>query len=232
LTFVVGFFAVACFLVALARRQQRVLATLLLLSIPAQAVLGGVTVLTHLNPWFVGLHFLVSAAIILVAFWLWWRTRGVGAAVVVPSATRLLGRLTFVVTAIVLVLGTIVTGAGPHAGSLAEDGTVHRNGLRPGSMAQLHADSVWVLIGASIGLVAVLYAVHADELVRRAGWWLLGIEAAQGVIGYVQYYLHVPALLVAVHMLGACLVWLAVLNVLARVEPCAAGRLGTAQRRT
>lgn len=222
LTFVVGFFAIACWLVALARRQERRLATLLLLSIPAQAVIGGITVLTHLNPWVVGLHFLASAVIIFIAFWLWWRVRDSAPALDVPAAARGLARVAAALTAIVLALGTVVTGAGPHAGDLDKSGNVHRNGLNAGSVAQLHADAVWALVGTSVGLVALLYAVRAAESVRRAAWLLVVIELAQGVIGYVQYFLHVPPLLVGLHMLGACLVWLAALTVLARIEPRAA----------
>ena len=81
-------------------------------------------------------------------------------------------------------------------------------------MAQLHADAVMVLIGLTVGLVALLYALGAAAAVRRAAVVLLGVELAQGVIGYTQYFLHVPPLLVGVHMLGACLVWLAALRVL------------------
>jgi cytochrome c oxidase assembly protein subunit 15 len=220
LTFVVAFFAVAAWLVAMARRQERTLASLLALSIPAQAVVGGITVLTDLNPWVVGLHFLVSAAILFVAFWLWWRVRGSSvAAEPVPAAVRQLGRVTGLVTVAVLVLGTVVTGAGPHAGDKDASGKVHRNGLNVGSMAQLHADSVMVLIGLSVGLVALLYAVRAGRVARQAGWLLLAVELAQGVIGYAQYFLHVPPVLVGLHMLGACLLWLAVLYVLALLEP-------------
>jgi cytochrome c oxidase assembly protein subunit 15 len=234
LTFVVGFFALACWLVSLARRQERLLATLLALSIPLQAVIGGITVLTDLNPWVVGSHFLVSSLIILIAFALWWRVRGPVPALQVPVPALVLARLAVLASAIVLTLGTVVTGAGPHAGDLDASGKVHRNGLKVSSMAQLHADSVMVLIGLSVGVLLVLYAVRAAPAARRAAWVLLGIEAAQGVVGYVQYFLHVPPLLVALHMLGACLLWLAALWVLFLIDPVvragapAPGRLRTA----
>jgi cytochrome c oxidase assembly protein subunit 15 len=219
LTFVVGLFAVACWLVSLARRQERTLATLLALSIPLQAVLGGITVLTDLNPWIVGSHFLVSALIILIAFALWWRVRRPEPPLQVPGPALQLARLTVLAAAVVLTLGTIVTGAGPHAGDLDPSGKVHRNGLNVSSMAQLHADSVMVLVGMSVGLLLLLYAVRAAPAARRAAWVLLAVEAGQGVIGYVQYFLHVPPLLVAVHMLGACLLWLAALWALFLLDP-------------
>jgi cytochrome c oxidase assembly protein subunit 15 len=136
-------------------------------------------------------------------------------------------RVTTAVAAAVLVLGTVVTGSGPHAGDQDSHGHVHRTGLKVASMAQLHADSVMVLIGLSVGVLALAYALRAEPLLRRAAAWLVGIEAAQGAIGYTQYFLHVPPLLVALHMFGACLVWLAMLQVLLLVEPNAA-RLGSA----
>jgi cytochrome c oxidase assembly protein subunit 15 len=73
-----------------------------------------------------------------------------------------------------------------------------------------------------VGLVVLLRVTSAAAAAQQAGWWLLGVELAQGVIGYVQYFTHVPAGLVAAHMLGACLVWIAALRVLFTVAPAAA----------
>ena len=221
-TFVVVAVVLATWAVAMIRRRERGLATLAVLGIPAQAVLGGVTVLTHLNPWWVGGHFLLSICIIAVTFLLWWRLRDVevdreGADPAHPLV-RALAALTTAVVAVTLVIGTVVTGAGPHAGDLAEDGTIHRNGLNVESMAQLHADVVMVLIGLTVGLVVLVHALPVSAAVRRAAVVLLGVELAQGVIGYTQYFLNVPPLLVGLHMLGACLVWLAVLRVLLAVS--------------
>lgn len=222
ITFIVAFFAIATWLVALARREQRRLALLAVLGIPAQAILGGITVRTHLNPWAVGGHLMLSMAVLFVTFWLWWRVRDSVPAAAVPGPALGLARLTVFVALIVLALGTVVTGAGPHAGDLDASGKVHRNGLKVSSMAQLHADSVWILVGLSIGLLALGYALRTTQVVRRAVWLLVLIELSQGVIGYTQYFLHVPPVLVGFHMLGACLVWLAALYVLALVEPRAA----------
>jgi cytochrome c oxidase assembly protein subunit 15 len=85
--------------------------------------------------------------------------------------------------------------------------------------AQLHADLVMVLLGLSAGLLALLIAIRAPRRIRRTAAVLLGVELAQGIVGYAQYFLHVPPLLVALHMLGACLVWLAALAALARTKP-------------
>ncbi len=219
LTFVLVVIAVATWLAAMAQRRERRLATVAALGIPAQAVLGGLTVLTHLNPWLVAAHFLLSMSIIAVTTWLWWRVRDGSSYSPVPDAARRLVRVTLVVAAAVLVVGTIVTGSGPHAGDKDSSGKVHRTGLKVASMAQLHADSVMVLIGLSVGVLALAYALHADSLLRKAAAVLVGVELAQGVIGYTQYFLHVPPLLVALHMFGACLVWVAALRVVLLVEP-------------
>jgi cytochrome c oxidase assembly protein subunit 15 len=219
LTFVLVIIAVATWLAAMAQRRERRLATVAALGIPAQAVLGGFTVLTHLNPWLVAAHFLLSMSIIAVTTWLWWRVRAGSSFTPVPDAARRLVQVTLAATAAVLVLGTIVTGSGPHAGDKDSSGKVHRTGLKVASMAQLHADSVMVLIGLSMGVLAVAYALHADASLRRAAAVLVGVELAQGVIGYTQYFLHVPPLLVALHMFGACLVWIAALRVVLLVEP-------------
>lgn len=218
LTFVLALIAIATLVAALVQRRERRLAALALGIIPAQAVIGGISVLTDLNPWVVALHFLVSIGIIAITVLLWWRVRGAHA-VAVPSAAVALARVVVVVVAGVLVLGTVVTGSGPHAGDRNDSGRVHRTGLDVGALSQLHADAVMVLLGLTIGLMALLSALHAPSRARAAAWWLLGIELLQGVIGYTQYFLHVPAVLVGLHMLGACLVWLAALRMLLTLDP-------------
>jgi cytochrome c oxidase assembly protein subunit 15 len=214
LTFVLAVIAVATWLAAMALRRERILATVAALGIPAQAVLGGLTVLTHLNPWLVALHFLLSAAIIAVTFVLWWRLRDAAPVEAVPPAAVWLTRVVVVVAATTLVIGTVVTGSGPHAGDKDDSGKVHRTGLQVSSMAQLHADVVMILVGLTFGLLALCFALHSGAAARRAVVVLFGVELAQGVIGYTQYFLHVPPLLVALHMFGACLVWLAALQMI------------------
>jgi cytochrome c oxidase assembly protein subunit 15 len=219
LTFVLVLVALATWLVALALRRERVLATVAALGIPAQAVLGGLTVLTHLNPWLVAAHLLLSMSIIAVTVLLWWRLRPNEHAGAGAPAVRLLARATVAVSAATLVIGTIVTGSGPHAGDTNASGMVRRTGLNVASMAQLHADTVMVLVGLTVGLLAVVHAVRADRTVRRAAGVLVGVVLAQGAVGYTQYFLDVPPLLVGLHMLGACLVWIAALRVLLEVGP-------------
>ncbi|PWR04842.1 cytochrome B, partial [Micromonospora acroterricola] len=214
LTFAVGLIALATVLAVLAHRPRRpgllALAIAVFLGIPAQAVIGGITVLTNLNPWVVGLHFLASMAVIAAAYALWRRVvepDGPTAAVV-PAPLRALARVTTGVGVAVLVIGTWVTGSGPHAG----DHGAARNGLDPESISQVHADSVFLLLGLSVALIFAFRAVGARRA-TRAAVILLAVELGQGLIGFVQYFTHVPAVLVGAHMLGSCLVLLAALSV-------------------
>jgi cytochrome c oxidase assembly protein subunit 15 len=195
----------------LAHREVR-LAAIAFAVIPAQAVIGGISVLTHLNPWVVAVHLLTSMANIAVTVLLWWRLADADADA--PRVRPLgrpaaaLARLVTLAAAAVLAAGTVVTGSGPHSGAKQAS---QRIAIKPASITQLHADLVMVLIGLSVGLLVVLYAVHAERSQLRAAQWLIGIELLQGVVGYTQYFTHLPALLVGVHVFGACLVWIAAL---------------------
>jgi cytochrome c oxidase assembly protein subunit 15 len=205
LTFVLAIVAIATVLAVFrsVRRDLRPLAVLSFLGIPAQALLGGMTVLTGLNPWLVAVHFLLSMVLVAIATILWLRSRepGVGS----PLLSRpflLLTRLVAVVTAAVLVLGTVVTGSGPHSG----DPKAGRTGFDPQEVSQAHADLVFLLIGLTAALLLALYATDAADRVRRAARALLVVELAQGLIGFVQYFTNLPIALVLVHMLGAVLI--------------------------
>lgn len=221
LTFAVGLIALAGLLAAIAhrRRSRRLvpLAAAVMFGIPAQAVIGGITVLTDLNPWVVNLHFLASMAVLAVAYAFWAESRRVGPrggspleGGTAPGPLRSLAVLITVVSALVLVVGTFVTGSGPHSG----DHGAARNGLDPQEISQAHADLVFLLLGLSVALWFALRAVAAPDGAVRAAGWLLGMELAQGLVGLVQYFTDLPRLLVGAHMLGACLVWLAALAVL------------------
>jgi heme a synthase len=194
------------------RRDLRLLAIAAFLGIPAQAVLGGITVLTGLNPWTVAAHFLVSMGILAITTTLAWRAyRPVGPAraVVNPSLVTLV-RVLVGVTLAVLVLGTVVTGSGPHAG----DVDVPRTGFDPQTVSQLHADAVMLLLGLTVAAWLWLRGSKAPAVATRAALVLLVVELSQGVIGFVQYFTGLPVVLVAFHLLGACLVWVAALRLL------------------
>lgn len=179
-------------------------AVALLVGIPAQALLGAVTVLTGLNPWSVMGHFLISMLLVATAVLLWRRSHEPpGPTVpVVPAPLRLLTRGLLGVVAAVLVLGTVVTGTGPHAG----DPDSARMVFDLAVVSQLHADAVLLLIGLSVALWAGLLAAAAPRAVQRAALGLLAVELGQALIGFVQYFTDLPVLLVGFHLLGAVLV--------------------------
>ncbi|AVT40569.1 heme A synthase [Plantactinospora sp. BB1] len=195
-----------------ARRGLRWLSVGAAFGIPAQAVIGGITVLTNLNPWVVGLHFLASMAVIAAAYAFWRRTLEPDGPPrpTVPAPLRALAWLTAGVAAAVLVVGTWVTGSGPHSG----DSGAARNNLDPETISQVHADTVFLLLGLSIAIWFAFRAVGAPVQAVRAAGLLVLAELGQGLIGFVQYFTGLPVALVGAHMLGSCLVWLAALAVL------------------
>jgi cytochrome c oxidase assembly protein subunit 15 len=218
LTFVLVAIAVACWVAALlpvlrdragADRRPLVIATVIALGIPAQAVIGGITVRTDLNPWVVALHLLVSMAIIGACVLLLDLLAGRPRAWALPW-TRRAALATFVVGWVVLYLGTVVTGSGPHSG----DENARRTGLDPGTMSHVHAWAVYALVALTI--TTVLLARRDGNLpLRAAALVLLAVEGTQAVIGYTQYFLDLPIVLVLLHMLGAALTaaalaWLAI----------------------
>jgi len=208
LTFLLTITAIAVLVVVWrsARRDLRTLAVLCFLGIPVQAALGGVTVLTGLNPWIVAGHFLLSMVIVAIATTLWLRSTepGVGQLVVRRPIPLLVTGIA-VVTGAVLAIGTVVTGSGPHSG----DPKAGRTGFDPELVSQLHADVVFLLIGLTVALLVALYATDSPGRVRRAARDLLIVELAQGVIGYVQYFTGLPIAVVLLHMLGAALITVA-----------------------
>ena len=209
MTFVLTAVAILTFVAALkvGRRSIVRLAFLLGLVIPAQAVIGGITVLTDLNPWIVAFHLLVSMAIIGGAVVLLRRLDEGDGPVrsLVPRPVRVLVLATYAVTWVVLYLGTVVTGSGPHSG---DDGAV-RNGLDLDTMSHVHAAAVYLLVALSIAVIALLRRGDTPAAARRAARWLLALELLQGAIGFAQYYLGLPELLVALHLLGAALIAMA-----------------------
>lgn len=206
LTYVLVAIAVATLVAAFqsGRRELKRIALILALGIPLQAVVGGVSVLTHLNPWVVSFHLLASMAMIGVAV-LFLRLVDRDGPLSEARAAKPVTALTWTMFATgwaVLYVGTVVTGAGPHAG----DKKAPRNGLDPLQLSQLHADLVFLFVGLTIGLFFVLVATGASAEARQAATLLLVVELAQGAIGFVQYFTGVPAVLVGFHMLGAALI--------------------------
>lgn len=201
LTFVLVAVAVLTFVAAVrtGRRHLVGLAAVLAAGIPLQAVIGGITVLTDLNPWIVSLHLLLSMALVGLSVRFLQVLDRPTPAVGGPATT--LAWIVLAAAWVVLYLGTVVTGSGPHAG----DAYSPRNGLDPLQWSQLHADAVFLYLGLTIGLLLCLMAVRADRAAVRVVVWLLVAQLAQGAIGFVQYFNDLPELLVGLHMLGAAI---------------------------
>ncbi|MCW2738994.1 COX15/CtaA family protein [Nocardioides sp.] len=219
LTFALTAVAILCFLAALGSRHRRAtrLALVIGLGIPLQAVIGGITVLTDLNPWIVAGHFLLSMAIIMVCVALLDELRSPerGAA---PPLPRWLAWATLAAGWVVLYLGTVVTGAGPHAG----DTDSPRNGLAPVTVSHVHAYAVYVLVALTVVLLVVALRGGHRWLATVTALVLL-IEVLQGVLGWVQYALDLPVGLVALHMLGAALLAAGLARIALAVLPHRAG---------
>lgn len=202
LTWVLTVVAIATFIAvwrrAASTRRDRWLVTLLALGIPFQGVIGGITVLTKLNPWVVSLHFILSMALVSGATVLVHRLRPDAPAAPTTTPALRLGRvlawLQYLVTWTVIYLGTVVTGSGPHAG----DAEAPRNGLAPAHATQLHADAVLLLTGLSVAIVVFTHVMSLPA--RRTAYRFLGLIAIQGVVGVVQYNTDLPVVLVIIHM--------------------------------
>lgn len=175
------------------------------LVVPAQALIGGILVLTDLNPYVRSLHFLVSFPILLAATALLRRTRdGTGPrAATARGELRLLTAGLLATVSAVLAVGALVTGTGPHAG----DPKAARLPFDPAALTQIHADLVYLLLGLTLATTLTARVLRAPQPVQRGSIVLVALIAAQGVMGYVQYHTGVPPLLVALHMLGAGLIF-------------------------
>lgn len=185
------------------RKDMSRLAFMIGMGIPAQGVIGGITVLTGLNPYTVMLHLMVTMVLIYWAAVLHHRARHLDRVVPDYSSTGMhwLARALLAATYLTLALGTFVTGSGPHGG----DPEAGRTGFDPTLVSQLHADAVFLLVGLSIALL-ILSRIIGTPGLRRAAAVLFGLEMLQGVIGYVQYFTGLPLVLVAIHLTMSALV--------------------------
>ena len=185
------------------RRDLRPLAAGQLIGILAQGALGGITVLTGLHPLTVAAHLLLSMILIAGAASLYSRRSGpVSRTPIKTTSLRIISGTHLALAFLVLVLGALVTGSGPHAG----DKAAQRFGFDIRSMTVLHTDAVIFLMGLTI---AYLVVPQVKMATKRAIVIFLGISLGQGAIGYIQYVTGVPEILVAFHLLGAVLFWIA-----------------------
>lgn len=215
LTFLVLAVAAACVIAALRllpRRRDLVrLAWLQPAGVAAQALWGGVVVHSVLHPVTVGVHFLLSIGMLAAAVALLARS-GEGDAPprrLVHPAIHALGRALVGAVLALVVMGVVVTGTGPHSGDVAAT----RFDFDIETVARIHADLAYVVVGLTFALLLALHVTGAPARARRGALALLGLELVQGVIGYTQYFLGVPALLVGLHVLGSALIWIATVRV-------------------
>lgn len=167
------------------------------LGIVAQAVLGGITVLTGLNSWIVGAHFLVSMVLIVIATFLFWYSRGRR----VLEHNRVLSRLSLLMVpaaVAVIVIGVILTGSGPHAG----DSDTPRNGLDSLLWSHYHSYPAYLLLALVLLQLAMRWAKTGKDSAKFSAA-LLVVLASQAVLGLTQTWLGLPLILVGLHMLGA-----------------------------
>lgn len=195
LTFILFFAAVAVVILVIKSGMRALLPLALsqVAGIFGQAILGGITVLTKLNPLSVASHFLLS--IVLLAAALSLRQRTVTHKTIPTSPIKVKAHT--VLTFLVLLIGTLVTGAGPHAG----DTTAPRLNFHIATITAIHGAVVVALIAYSIYLIT-LQSINRKWLVA-----FIAVALAQGILGYSQYLLGVPQLLVAAHLAGAALLW-------------------------
>jgi len=184
------------------RKDLRGLAMGQFLGIFGQGILGGITVLTDLNPIPVAGHLLLSIILIAGAASLYSRRYESVIFVKASPLTNKLALAHIAISFLVIVLGTIVTGSGPHAG----DAQAKRFGFDIRTVAWMHADAVIFLLGLTL---AFYVAMGTSVRTKKAIKMFTVIALAQGAIGYIQYFTGIPEILVAAHLLGATLVWIA-----------------------
>ncbi|MFE7131965.1 heme A synthase [Streptomyces sp. NPDC057638] len=179
--------------------------------VASNAVLGGITVWTGLNPWTVAGHFIAANALLTVTVITWHRA-GEGDGPARPRVPRPVRKLAWAIvatTVVLIVLGTGVTGSGKHAGDSSD---VPRMPWDWTLAAHVHAIAAWVVCALALAMWLVVRGVDAPDDVRARCRELLLILLAQGGIGYLQYFTGVPEILVGAHMLGSSLMWIAVVR--------------------
>lgn len=202
--------ALAVLAVIRARRRREVLvyAWLMPASTVVQAVIGGITVRTGLLWWTVAVHLVASMIMVWLSVLLYIKVGEPDAGhttVRVVKPLRQLTALSAVMLAAILVAGTLVTGAGPHAGDKSLDRVVPRLQVEITTLVHVHSSLLVCYLSLLVALGFALVAVHAPRPVLVRLGVLLVVVCAQGLVGIVQFYTGVPAVLVTVHVAGAAL---------------------------
>jgi cytochrome c oxidase assembly protein subunit 15 len=200
---------VASFRRAPARRDLQWLSVGLILGVLGEAVIGAFVVYSKLNAYVVMVHFMVGMALLAVAVQLTLcagHRAGRGTLVVERSALWLT-RAMVVLMVVVLTAGAATTGSGPHAGGKG----AKRIPIGLEDMTRIHAEIVLTTVAVVVVLLWVLWRTNAPARQQDTGRVLLSVMVVQGIIGYTQFFTHLPAFLVGIHVFGAALVWSTVL---------------------
>ena len=210
LTFAVLAISIALFVVALMRKKRQIIlwASLPLIGTLLQAVLGGITVLTGLNPFTVMAHFILSIILVAISVKIFAYFSEKTYQYKLPKIVDIYLQILTLIGFIVIVLGTITTGSGPHSG----DEIAARFNLDVREVAWLHADSVLLFVGLVIGLQVITRLDKDLFYLQTNAKILLAICVIQGFIGYVQWFSSVPWILVSVHVAGAVITWITLVN--------------------
>ena len=210
LTFAVLAISIALFVVALMHKKRQIIlwASLPLIGTLLQAVLGGITVLTGLNPFTVMAHFLLSIILVAISVKIFAYFSEKTYQYKLPKIVDIYLQILTLIGFIVIVLGTITTGSGPHSG----DEIAARFNLDVREVAWLHADSVLLFVGLVIGLQVITRLDKDLFYLQTNAKILLAICVIQGFIGYVQWFSSVPWILVSVHVAGAVITWITLVN--------------------
>jgi cytochrome c oxidase assembly protein subunit 15 len=196
-------------------RRAKQLAWIPLLGTFAQAILGGISVLTGLNPYTVMAHFLLSVVLIGAAHALWVRVAARPRLQYPQPLEKVWASILVGMAVLVLLLGTLATGSGPHSGDAYEPA---RLGLDPVTMSWLHAGSVMLFLGLAIGMWAYAKYLLRDDLLVKPTGGIMHVVMAQALVGFAQFSLGLPWWLLIVHAALAAWFWIAVLNIRAAVR--------------
>lgn len=213
-TIAVSVVTIAAFLSAVALRPRRrdlvLLGSALIAGLVAQIVLGGIVVLTKLNPYLVALHFVLTLAVLAAALIMYHlsRARPTGRSRLVRTEVVWLARLVVGTLCVVILAGTMVTGSGPHAGGK----DAKRIPIAFRDIAELHSTLALFLIGCTLASLFALHVAKAPQSTQRTARTMLEVLFLQGTLGYTQYFLHDSSVVIEFHLAGATAAWIAAIT--------------------
>lgn len=210
LTFLVLAISIALFVFAILNEKRNIIvwSFLPLIGTLLQAVLGGITVLTGLNPGTVMAHFLLSIVLVGISVKIYDYFNNERTSNVLPKIVDSYVKVVTLVGLAVIILGTITTGSGPHSG----DEVAARFNLDIRVIAWLHADSVLLFVGLIVGILVISRINPESKQIFKITRTLFIICLVQGFIGYVQWFNGLPWLMVSLHVIGAVITWIAITN--------------------